>query len=237
MATDDYSTMGFGDLFGFIWSGKLREARELWDAIQSRDAGRIEKELGDVLAAFDQAEYRQPISDLVAAIKFDDPNPTSKWARVLKCGMAIGTLVCDEFIKNPLPVPPVIVGTMARKPIADMTEAECIQWGADNKGLIRLGADTWWCRRQLSDVPEIYRLINGEMTPAELHALAMNPDMVVKWLNRAIFMLGIGAAFYPPIGAVATLLKMVLARYEINHPDLGAAGVGMGLESLMFLAA
>lgn len=221
MATDDYSTMGFGDLFGFIWSGKLREARELWDAIQSRDAGRIEKELRDVLAAFDQAEYRQPISDLVAAIKFDDPNPTSKWARVLKCGMAIGTLVCDEFIKNPLPVPPVIVGTMARKPIADMTLAEREQWYADNKAQIRDGAGTWLCRRALRHLPEVQAALEGKMTAAELDAMALDPDQVVKWLNRAIMVLTAASIFYPPLGAVVVVLKLILARFETNNPDIG----------------
>lgn len=218
---NDYSTMGIGDLLGFIWSGKLREARELFEAVTSRDPARIEKELRDVLVAFDQAEYDQPIRDLVAAIKFDDPNPTSKWARVLKCSTVIVSLICDEFIKNPLPVPPVIVGTMARKPINELTLAEREQWAADNKGQIRVGAETWYCRKALRKLPEVQAALEGKMTTAELDTLALDPDQVVKWLNRAILLLTAGSVFYPPLGAVVVILKMILARYETNNPDIG----------------
>jgi len=121
----------------------------------------------------------------------------------------------------PYPSPSPVITTMARKNIKDMTAADCERWLADNKANVRSGADSWACRKALRRLPDVQNALEGKMTTAQLETMALDPDKVVTWLNRAIMVLPVASMFYPPLGAVVVVLKLILARFESSNPDVG----------------
>ncbi len=214
---------GIVDLWKLWRSGKIAEALKLWDAIQSKDVTLIAAELGEILAMFGQPEYAVQLNELAAAIK------SGSIVNILVEGADVLKLVANDFAANPPPpIPGDVIRMMAsadfeaRKPIAEMTAAECSQWFKDNTASVRTAAGYSFTKWVLRRLPEVRDSLTGDaMAVAKVQA--MDPDTVIKWLNRAILVLTAASAFYPPLLVIVTVLKMVLARYESNNPVVGLA--------------
>ncbi len=131
-------------------------------------------------------------------------------------------LIPDAPIRVSAAVESVELNTGARKHIRDMTVAECETWFAERKGSIRDASKTPGVARVLRKrCPEVLAALDGTATTAQLAALS--PEQIIKGLNIAIMVCTVVAAFYPPVGLLVTVLKMVLARYESSNPDVGMA--------------
>jgi len=213
----DYSTMVIMDLWGLWRSGKIAEALELFDAIKSRDLTKIVDELGDIAELFGLKGADLQLNELAAAIKAADFKKIKSLTKVVRESCDVIDLMADKFMPEPVPV----ITTMARKPIEEMTAEDCAVWMSDNKANVRKGAGTGMCRFALRRMPEVQAALEGKMTTAQLETLALDPDKVVTWLNRAIIILTAASIFYPPLGAVVVVLKLILARFESNNPDVG----------------
>ncbi len=116
--------------------------------------------------------------------------------------------------------------TGERKAIKDMTTAECQKWFDDHKGSIREEAKSWMGHRVLSRrCPEILATLDGTATVAAVTALT--PEQIIKGLNTAILILTFASAVYPPLAILVTILKIVLAKYTSDHPDVGLSLVDL----------
>jgi hypothetical protein len=200
-------------LFDFIGDGKILAFVEMARAIKSGDKARIRAAALEVARALGYGADAKELDDVVKEIEEGD------WGGAM---VELGELLILEgnrFRKTPLDGPKIT--TMARKNIKDMTAADCETWLADNKANIRKGADSAVCRFATRKMPDVQQALEGKMTTAQLETMALDPDKVVAWLNRAIIVLTAASIFYPPLGAVVVVLKLILARYESNNPDVG----------------
>lgn len=210
---DDVRTEGIRDIFNLWRSGVIGDAMELFDAVKSKDWNKVRALAQKLAGAVGFAADAKEIDDIVTEIIEAD------WGGVLVEFADELKLIGNRFRKSPLPVP--VITTMARKNIKDMTAAECETWLADNKANIRKGAASGVCRFAMRKMPDVQAALEGKMTTAQLETMALDPDKVVTWLNRAIIILTAASIFYPPLGAVVVVLKLILARFESNNPDVG----------------
>ncbi len=210
---DDVRTEGIRDLFQLWRSGVIGDAIALFDAVKSKDWNKVReiarRLAGSVGFSADAKEIDEIVAELIEA----------DWGGVLVELADELKLIGERFRKSPLPTPTIT--TMARKPIEEMIAEDCAVWMSDNKANVRKGAGTGMCRFALRRMPEVQAALEGKMTTAQLETLALDPDKVVTWLNRAIIILTAASIFYPPLGAVVVVLKLILARFESNNPDVG----------------
>jgi len=210
-------------LLDLLLRGKWREAYDLIDAFKTKDAKVIEKELGEALAAFGQPEYQTPLHNLAVELA----KGTANWAAIGVAWSVIQGLIFAEFVTDASPaLPDDVIRMMAsadfktRKPINEMTAAECATWFADNKAAVRKAAGYAFTQWALRKLPEVRDALTGDAN-AVAKMKALDPEQVITWLNRAILILTLASAFYPPLLVIVTVLKLILARYESNHPDTG----------------
>lgn len=210
---DEVRTEGIRDLFQLWRSGVIGDAMALFDAVKSKDWNKVREISRRLAGSFNFGADAKEIDDIVTELMEAD------WGGVLVEVADELKLIGNRFRKTPLPVP--VITTMARKNIKDMTAADCETWLADNKANVRKGANSGVCRFALRRMPDVQSALEGKMTTAQLETMALDPDKVVTWLNRAIIILTAASIFYPPLGAVVVVLKLILARFESNNPDVG----------------
>lgn len=210
---DEVRTEGIRDLFQLWRSGVIGDAMALFDAVKSKDWNKVREIARRLAGSLGFAGDAKEIDDIVTELMEAD------WGGVLVEVADELKLIGNRFRKTPLPVP--VITTMARKNIKDMTAADCETWLADNKANVRKGANSGVCRFALRRMPDVQDALEGKMTTAQLETMALDPDKVVTWLNRAIIILTAASIFYPPLGAVVVALKLILARFESNNPDVG----------------
>lgn len=210
---DEVRTEGIRDLFQLWRSGVIGDAMALFDAVKSKDWNKVREIARRLAGSLGFAGDAKEIDDIVTELMEAD------WGGVLVEVADELKLIGNRFRKTPLPVP--VITTMARKNIKDMTAADCETWLADNKANVRKGANSGVCRFALRRMPDVQDALEGKMTTAQLETMALDPDKVVTWLNRAIIVLTAASIFYPPLGAVVVALKLILARFESNNPDVG----------------
>lgn len=211
MATDDMMTEGIRDriIEGFLGRFVDIAGIKRGDPKAIRDAAKM------IAGFMNFKEEAEEVDEIIAEILTKD-----FYGAAYQLGDALMKFAGPKA-SPPYPAPSPVITTMARKNIKDMTAADCETWLADNKANVRNGADTWFCRRVLRKLPEVQSALEGKMTTAQLETMALDPDQVVKWLNRAIMLLTLVSIAYPPLGAVVVVLKLILARFESNNPDVG----------------
>lgn len=186
------------------------------DGIQRGDLTAIQNAVNLALDTFapDFKDEAAEVFDIVREAMKDTRDP---YAILFELG--------DAMTKFAGPRRQGIVSIAARKRIDDFTAADSDRWWSENKTRVRSESQTRIAKFALRRLPEIQSALAGEMPLASIKAL--DPEQVVKWLNRAIILLTAAAVVYPPLGAVVVVLRLILVRYESKHPD-----VGLSIEAL-----
>lgn len=222
---NDYSTMGFMDLWRLWTSGKISEALELWEAIKSREIVKIADELGDIAELFGLKGADLQLNELAAAIKAVDFKNVKTMTKVNRELLDVIDLVADKFA----PVP--VITTMAAVHIDTMTRPEALQWLADNRANIRRGGDAILVKKIFRNYPEVPAMLTGEAvtTAIDPERLARIID-IMRW---AVPVLTAVSAFVPYLIPVVIVFKFIIARYDANHPTASGADIGLELSDLV----
>ena len=221
MTATDAEIAGILDRLKF-WEGikvykdvTVGDALAVLKAMEAKDAAAIRAAVTTIASHAGYAMEAGEVDDIVAELMAKD------WKGVIY-------ETCDAVMKflvkhgGYVPGAAIVEGQFQiaeRKAIRDMTPEECRTWYADNKGGVRTAANSGAGKYALRNLPQILSALDGTMSVAE--AKALDPDQVVKWLNRAIFLLTVASIIYPACGLLVTALKLILARYETGHPDVG----------------
>lgn len=217
---NNYETMGLKDLFGFVWSGKLREARELLDAIAARDTKLILDELGDIAELFGFTGADLQLNQLADAIKLGSKN----WAGIASEATDVLKIAFEKFRTFP-PAPSISV--MAAPPHIDTyTRAQSRQFYADNRANIREGAKLRGVKWALKGADELLEAMAAPSPIAKLKAI--DPERLARLAEIARKSIPWLTAFSmvpmltPYVLPVLSAVKLFLVWYDSNHPVTGA---------------
>jgi hypothetical protein len=196
-----------------IIEGFLKRFIDL-DAIKAGDINAIDAAIKSALTMFapDWLDEQKEIFDIVREALKDDRD---LYAILYELG--------DALVKFAEPRRKVKEnGTIRvgdRKHISELTAAEASAWWEKNKSAVRTESQTRVAKFAMRKLPELQAGIEGKLSADEL--MKLNPDEVIKWLNRAIIVLTVASVVYPPLSVVVIALKLILARYESNNIDVG----------------
>ncbi len=227
-------TQGLKDLFGFVWSGKLREARELIDAIATRDVSLILDELGDIAELFGFTGADLQLNQLAAAIKLGSAN----WAGIASEATDVLKIVFEKFRTMP-PAPAFSI--MAAPHVDDMTRAQSRLFYSENRANIRKGATSRAGRWSLNGADELLNAFASQ--PGEMTATlkAIDPERlarIVEIARKAIPWLTVFAAvpmLTPYLLPLLSAVRLFVVWYDSTHPTAGAIANddrGLSLEDL-----
>lgn len=214
----------FGDLLdGFrLWrSGLVADLLKLYSAVTAKDWPEVRRLIAKIAAdqgfPVEAKEIDELITELIA---LDAGGILYQMADVQK-------LVATKYLGYvpPLSIQPAPSIVPMRQHYTEMSGVECRQWLADNRANVREAGRHLMVRWLLRGVPELTRLMAGEMTAAELAAI--DPDRLAQIINVfrvAIPILTVAGAFFPPCLIAAVVLKMIVAWYDANHPTAADAG-------------
>ena len=213
-------TQGLKDLLGFVWSGKLREARELLDAIATRDVKTILDELGDVAELFGFTGADLQLNQLADAIKLGSSN----WAGIGSEATDVLKIVFEKF--RTLPQSPAFSIQAAPPHVSEMSRAQSRQWFADNRANIREGAKKRGARWALKGADELLDAFEGKgdathikaIDPERLARIAEIARKAIPWLTALSMVPMLTPYLVPLLSAV----KLFLVWYDSNHPATGS---------------
>jgi hypothetical protein len=196
-----------------IIEGFLKRFIDL-DAIKAGDINAIDAAIKSALTMFapDWLDEQKEIMDVVREAVKDQRN----WNIIIR---EIGDAMV-KYAEQRLPAKDggtIRVGD--RKHISELTAAEAMAWWEKNKSAVRTESQTRVAKFAMRKLPELQAGIEGKLSADQL--MKLDPDNVIKWLNRAIIILTVASAVYPPLSVVVIALKLILARYESNNIDVG----------------
>ena len=118
----------------------------------------------------------------------------------------------------------------------EFTNAAAKAWLADNRGAVKKESQRFIVKKVLHNAPEVLSGLAGEPVPVGIDEERL--AKIISVLRTAIPILTAVSAFVPYLIPVVIVLKMIVARYDSNHPvgsvhAVGAPGdVGLDLADL-----
>lgn len=198
--------MGFLDLIAFWRSGKLKEALDVWEAIQARSLQQIADELGDVAELFGLTGMDKELNELAAAIKNGDPfGMVSEACDPVK-------LIAEKFrAAQPSPTITTLAAADGDYFAAMLTEAQVdpAAWWEANKDEVRRGmrrsVTRLLLRRELrEEIAEAGAVLAGSVGVADI-----DPIRRARLEKIIIVLKGLGAAF-PPWSLILIVVAVAL---------------------------
>jgi hypothetical protein len=117
-------------------------------------------------------------------------------------------------------VQPAIIALGTQR-VETYTTAQSKQYLADYRGVVREGSERLIVRKLLKNAPEVLDGLAGKP-----QAVAIDPERLAKIIGivkKVIPILTAVSAFVPYLIPVVIVLKLLVARYDANHPTDGSA--------------
>ncbi len=222
---------GIGNLLDVLslWrNGTIKDGLELIDAIKSKDAARIRAAAVKVATDLNFGADAEEINDIVAEVLAHD---TAGIIYELGDGLM-------KFSVNHLgyePKPHLALGAFDAR---TATTEQAKTWWSQNDQLVREGSKSRIVRFRFKRHPELLALLDGSADQKTINAISPETlDRIITFIKASIPILTAVSAFVPYLIPVVVILKLIVARYEANHPIIAGQApsddFGLSLNDLL----